>query len=553
MSALDFWLDGASEPSPAANVTGIPPVGGGGLNPAYDSSSLSTQEAMAWRPPLTSADSATLYERNLSGWRLDDILRNDPHARAGRMRLVDMLVGAGLRLSPTPLAPALGLDPKKKRDRTALQDLALALKSEWRLFSEDPRRTNDSQRRLSFPGQCRLLAGTFSTRGECAAYLDWRKEPGVRYATCLRTVDPDRLSNPYNRTDGPKLRGGIEYDDRGVPLAYHIRQAHLADWFNSIKANTWERIPRVTAWGRPVFIHGFEPDREDQSRAITPFAALMTRLRMITKAGDLELANSAVNALFAAFVSSNLSVADVSQAMTVERANEAVKKRLQYYKDYPATLAGVRIPVMPPGDEIKINSTQRQNNAYAHFQASFLQSIAAALGVSYEQLSMDWSKVNYSSARAALNEVWRHVQSLLDAFVSQAIVPIYYGVIEEAFDRGYIKPPKGAPDFHDVPAAYLAARWIGPGRGYVDPVKEAQGSSLRMGSLTSSLERECAEVGLDWYEVVHQIAREEEELRALNLTRVVASPGRIVDDPSDPDAPDAPAGGADSVKAPEPA
>jgi lambda family phage portal protein len=531
---LRFWEDSGSAATPSANVTGIPPSGGS-ADPAYKSASLLTQEAYAWRPPITSADSATLYERNLSGQRVADLLRNDPHARAGATRLTDMLVGAGLRVSPTPMASALGLDPKKKRDRRALQDLSLAIKSEWKLFAEDPRRTNDAQRRLSFSGQCRLLARTYATRGECTHYLDWRKEPGVRYATCVRTVDPDRLSNPYGRADGPKLRGGIEYDDRGTPIVYHLRQAHLADWFNSLAASKWEAIPRVTAWGRPVFVHAFEPDREDQSRAITPFASLMTRLRMITKAGDLELANSAVNALFAAFVSSNLAVADAAQAMTVEQSLKAYDRRFDYYAKNPPTINGVRMPILPPGDEIKLNSNPRQNAAYHAFQTAFLQSIAAALGISYEQLSMDWSKVNYSSARAALNEVWRHIQALLDAFINQAIVPIYFGVIEEAFDRGYITAPKGAPGFDDVPAAYLAARWIGPGRGYVDPVKEAQGASLRMAAMTSSLERECAEMGLDWHENLDQIAYEEEELRARGLVRAVASSGTIANDPSDDD------------------
>ena len=75
--------------------------------------------------------------------------------------------------------------------------------------------------------------------------------------------------------------------DDGVPLAYHVRSGHPADWFRFAQQLKWERIPRTTALGRPVFIHAFEPDREDQSRAMTPFAALMTRLRMITKMGDL--------------------------------------------------------------------------------------------------------------------------------------------------------------------------------------------------------------------------------------------------------------------------
>ena len=36
------------------------------------------------------------------------------------------------------------------------------------------------------------------------------------------------------------------------------------------------------------------------------------------------------------------------------------------------------------------------------FEQSLLRYIAAALGVSYEQLSKDYSQTNYSSARAAM-------------------------------------------------------------------------------------------------------------------------------------------------------
>ena len=106
--------------------------------------------------------------------------------------------------------------------------------------------------------------------------------------------------------------------------------------------------------------------------------------------------------------------------------------------------------------------------------------------------------------------------------------------MEEAFDRGYIRvPPRAAAQFEEMPAAYLAARWIGPGRGYVDPVKEAQGASTRMGSLLSTLERECADQGEDWEETIDQAAFEAEELEARGLSRTIASTGSIVDDPSD--------------------
>jgi lambda family phage portal protein len=306
----------------------------------------------------------------------------------------------------------------------------------------------------------------------------------------------------------------------------------------------WTTIPRSTEDGRPVFIHAMEPDREDQSRAITPFAALMTGLRMIGKFAETEVASATVNALFAAFVHSNLPVGEATQAFTPEASTFATK-RADYWAQNPARLNGVRIPVMPIGDEIKLNSTPRQTTSFAAFETAFLRAVASALGLSYEQLAMDWTKTNYSSARAALNEVWRHIESLFSCFTEQVVAPIYYAVIEEAFDRGYVTAPAGAPEFWDNPGAYLCGRWIGPGRGYVDPVKEAEAAGVRMDNLTSTLEQECALVGEDWLDVLDQAAYEKDELEARGLVRTVAAPGRIATDPND-----AP-GGADAAPPPE--
>ena len=68
-----------------------------------------------------------------------------------------------------------------------------------------------------------------------------------------------------------------------------------------------------------------------------------------------------------------------------------------------------------------------------------------------------------------------------------------------------------------LPRARIArARWIGPGRGYVDPLKEAQASTEKLANGTSNLEIECAEQGRDWEEVLEQglvIELREKELR----------------------------------------
>jgi lambda family phage portal protein len=507
--------------------------------PPYQASSFRNQEMMAWAPPQTSADSAVLPGRDISVARTRDIVRNDPTAQSGVSRLVEMLVGAKLILSSKPDARALGFDRTKPKDRETMRELAATIESEWYQFANDPRKTFDAQRKLSANGMFRLLARTFVTMNECTAFLKWK--PGGRYATCVRAIDPDRLSNPYSEPVTQKLRGGVEFDEDGVPVAYHVRNGHPADWYIVPPPMTWTRIDRCTPTGRPVFIHGFEPDREDQARAMTPFAALIKRLRMIGKFSDSELASATANSLFAAFVKSSLPIGDATAAFTPQTILTAEAKRLDYWASSPPHLGGVRIPVMPLGDSIEMNNAPRQTTAFPAFQAAFLQSIAAALGISYEQLSMDWSMVNYSSARAALNEVWRHTQMLFSAFVDQVVLPIHYAQLEEAFDRGYIKPPPGAPDFWDNPGAYLRARWIGPGRGYVDPVKEAQGATMRVGGLISTLEDENADLGRDLTDTLDQAADEKEMLAERGLTRVEASGSGLLPDPSDaaPESPSA--------------
>lgn len=497
----------------------------------YRGASLNSQETYAWRPPTLSADAAALPARERSVARVEDLVRNDPHAVAGVARLVDMLVGAGISITSNPDARALGFDMSTPAARSAsrkkARDIGVQMENEFWRFANDPLRRCDAQRRTSLNGLFRLFGRTFVRRGEVTYFLDWKPQDGGRFATCVRAIDPDRVCNPMGASESPLLRGGIEFTRDGVPVAYHVRSNHPGDHYATGNGlPEWVRIPRYTNWGRPVFVHGFEPERENQARAVTPFAALMTRLRMIGKFADTELASATVNALFAAYIKSNLPAPEVAAALTPQGSSTSgwasawASAREEYYEEVPPQLNGVRVPVLPPGDEFAMQAQTRTTSGFPAFQTSFLQSIAAALGISYEQLAGDWSNTNYSSARAALNEVWRHVRLMSAIFSEQVVFPVYFAVMEEAFDQGYIKLPAGAPEFHEAAAAYLNMRTLGPGRGYVDETKEAEGASMRMDSLISTLDREIGAQGEDWEEVLDQIALENEALRERGLTRM---------------------------------
>jgi lambda family phage portal protein len=161
-----------------------------------------------------------------------------------------------------------------------------------------------------------------------------------------------------------------------------------------------------------------------------------------------------------------------------------------------------------------------------------LRSIAAAFGVSYEQLSRDWSQINYSSARTLLNEVWRGFMADRHLFTQAFCAPIYSAWLEEAILRGAITVPGGAGNFYRNRAAFTACDWIGPGRGTIDPKKEQEAADLAIGGNRSNLAIEASEQGFDYREVMIQRSRERKLAEKLGLNP----------DPTPPTGPGRPAG-----------
>jgi capsid protein len=103
-------------------------------------------------------------------------------------------------------------------------------------------------------------------------------------------------------------------------------------------------------------------------------------------------------------------------------------------------------------------------------------------------------------------------------FASGFATPIYAAWLEEAIDRGRVPVPKNAPDFAEWRAAYAGCRWVGPGRGWVDPVKERQGEVLGLDAGFGTLEEVCAEIaGANWRDRLEQRAVEVNEMKRLGL------------------------------------
>ena len=478
---------------------------------SYDAASWDSEETRDWNAWLASPDIENNFSRDTIVARIRDLVRNDGWANGAVTRILDSAVGADFRLVSRPdwrylstIAPEC--------DEVWANEFGRAAEALWRTWAYDPGRWSDGGRRYTIPQLFRLLFRSKLIDGEALAVLLWAPERiglgKANWATALQVIDPDRLSNPHLAIDTVHRRAGVQIDDLGAAIGYHIRRAHMGDWFNPAASVTWDFIPRETDFGRPIVVHDFDSDRPGEHRpAGGVLKPIVARMRMLNRYDGIELQTAIVNSIFSAYIESPFDQQQIQDALGAgdeAELSEYQSQRAKFHGERSLKMQGARIPTLFPGEKIVGVDSKRPNSNFEAFQGASLRNFAAVLGTSYEQISQDWSKSNYSSARGALVEAWKTMSRRRTDFAAGVASPIYSAFLEEAMDRGLLPLPVAAPDFIDARGSYAACMWMGPPRGWIDPVKEAQGSVLRMDAGLSTLQQECAEQGLDYEEVIAQ-------------------------------------------------
>lgn len=465
---------------------------------AHSSASTTARELSSWQPLKGSADNDLLPELSTIVSRSRDLARNHGVAAGAIQTLSDNVVGVGFRLSAKPDYKLLGKTKEWEEEWQA------KVEGLWRSWAETTE--CDAARSLNFNGLTTLVFKSCLINGEALALPLWLKDRC--FSTCLQLIEPDRLSNPQNGTDSKNMRGGIEIDQHGAPVAYHILKAHPGDYWISATREEWTRVPAHTTFGRRRVIHVHDIERIGQNRGKPILAAIMPMFKMLDHYERSELQAAIVNAMIAAFIETPMDAEGLNELFGGD-GNEYLNAK----KDWKVKLEGGSIIPIFPGDKIAPFTPSRPNSAYGSFIENVLRNIGTGLNIPYELLLKDFSKTNYSSARAALLEAWRFFNGKRAWLANNWATPVYELWLEEAVNKGLID----APDFYENRYAYTRCKWIGPGRGWVDPVKEAQACQLRMEIGLSTLEAECASQGLDWEEVVEQRLREKNKLKELGL------------------------------------
>lgn len=492
----------------------------------YDAADITSAHTADWNPYLWSPDGELNMFRDRIVSRVRDLVRNDGWASAAITRTLDTVIGANFHPVFKPDYQALAAySGNKAFDHVWADEYGQALAAHWRAWADDPGRYCDAQRNMTIS---EIMAVAFRHElidGDSLAQLLWLPERvstgRARYATTVMLIDPDRLSNPQLRFDQQTQRGGVEVDAYGAATGYYIRRAHQGDWFSAGDSVHWDLIPRETNWGRPVVVHNFTPDRAGQHRGgagiLTP---VLQRLKMLIKYDGVELDASIINAIFGAYITSPFDQDFVEDALAgKENLNVYQEGRAEFHQTKRLKLGGAQLTSLYPGESIETVAAARPNGNFEAFENAMLRNVAAGAGVSAQQISQNWSDVNYSSYRAAMLEAWKTFSRRRINFARGFASPIACAFVEESMEVDDLPMPNGTvPEFIECRGAYSRAKWMGPGKGYVDPTKEKEGSILGMAAGLSSLEDETSELaGSDWRETLARQAIEAKEIKRLGL------------------------------------
>lgn len=494
---------------------------------AYAGGSHLSRDIALWRPPNRSADADIMRDQATVRARARDLERNHPYARQTiRMSRLGV-VGTKLKYSCRPDWRFLGIDEEEARR------WAQEFERVWESYAHSPNFWIDAGRRVDFTGLMGLVHDADVMDGEALVAFEW--DESRRWRSCWQVVDVDRLCNPNGAPDSNYLRSGIALDERSAPVGYHIRNGHPHDigLTDTVRSMTWSFVPRWSGYGRANICHTYEMHRAGQTRGMSTFAPVIRAMRMGQEYGELALAAAALQASFAAVLTSAApsdQIADMIDAIESEDSTgnaitdyalEHLRKMAGYYGQDGINfmIAGTKVQHLAPGDTLDLKNPGQHMAAFAEFQSAKVKEYAAGTGTDPIAVSQDFANVNYSSAKmaAAINyRAYAERRRRLGQGVGMHAVGAH---LDELVFSGGMKLPKGLNplDYFDAKHALVAGEFLTQGAPNLDPLKEIQALQNELMLGVSTIQQACAERGVDYLDMLDQLAREKADFEARGL------------------------------------
>ena len=520
-----------------------PLAGEQALGGALEGAERFSKEMASWVPRMGSPDQIVNGAKDILDARSQDLAQDDALPQAAITTHQDSLVGAKYALNYKPDVATLGVDPEDPW----VEKVQQVVEARWNAMAESRACWLDASRRRTFSQMCRQAVASFTMTGEILAPVEWLKQSGRPCRTAVHLISPSRLSNKNNIGDqtysadrGYALSRGVKKDYYGRIIGYQVRRGHPGDMLNRYLMD-WDEIDAELPWGRKQMIYVTDPLLVEQTRGVGDMTPALVHMRMSKKHGQVTLQNAIVNATYAAAIESDLPPPEIAIAMGASASNGGQVQAADVVEGWEGAIGaymamvaaylggapnvqidGAKMPVLPAGTKFKLMNAGNGGSNFESFQRSIDRKSAAALGMSYEEYTRDYSQLSYSGGKMSAGKTERFMSGRASVSIAPFASDVFTLWLEEQFALGAIPlPPTWASrdDYYQplMKEAISRCSWIGTGKGQIDELKETQAAAIRIKNGLSTWEIEGARLGFDWREIAEQQARERKLFQALGL------------------------------------
>ena len=173
---------------------------------------------------------------------------------------------------------------------------------------------------------------------------------------------------------------------------------------------------------------------------------------------------------------------------------------------------GVMVHYLNSGEKIHQFDPTISGTEYGEFVTSCVRMIATGRKISYELAFRDYTKTNFSSARASLIQDHKRFSEEQWHLATYVLNPLFEDWLDANVLAGTIEG-LSAEKYFAHKTKYVQPRWIAPAREWVDPLKDIKAFKEEYALGSATLEEYAASRGKDLQEVIDQRAKENKMLK----------------------------------------
>lgn len=319
----------------------------------------------------------------------------------------------------------------------------------------------------------------------------------------LLPFEADQVESPAQLNGSKRIVQGIELNNVNRPTAYWVKQRHTSNDSGTMLSafNNSKRVP-----ARNAFFPAYRT-RFNQTIGVPYLASILSFFDRTNNYLDYESLAAEGNAM----MGWQIIRTDMNPSLTGTDDNPDTSSAYDQVQNMEPFMI---FDFAGTGEKVEMIGATRPGENFESYLINCLRVVGVGVGMPLELLLLDFSKTNYSSARASLGEGRRMFRSWQRFCHNKFCIPWYRWQIARGIALG------------ELPAdpRLFNARVQWPAWEYIDPVKESTGNRISIEDNVKTQSEVIRERGAEPDEVFKERQREIKKQKTLGIWTEPTSP-----------------------------